>query len=137
MCVGHCDGHADAWSTIQPLQRVMNAASRVIMNLSVCDHVKPALKSYIGYHRAKNNVQTLLMRLIHIEQAAQYLTDCVSAAVSRYRLTSTDTANYVLPRTRTKFGEHGFSYCGPAAWISPAPDLHNVADTDPLKTADE
>jgi len=27
-------------STIQPLQRVMNAASRVIMNLSLCDHVK-------------------------------------------------------------------------------------------------
>jgi len=31
-------------STIQPLQRVMNAASRVIMNLSLRDHVKPALK---------------------------------------------------------------------------------------------
>ena len=31
-------------STIWPLQRVMNAAPRVIMNLSLHDHVKPALK---------------------------------------------------------------------------------------------
>jgi len=31
-------------TTIQPLQRVMNAAARVIMNLSLRDHVKPALK---------------------------------------------------------------------------------------------
>ena len=31
-------------STIQRLQRVMNAAARVIMNLSLRDHVKPALK---------------------------------------------------------------------------------------------
>ena len=31
-------------STIEPLQRVMNAAARVIMNLSLRDYVKPALK---------------------------------------------------------------------------------------------
>ena len=30
--------------TLQPLQRVMNAAARVIMNLSCRDHVKPSLK---------------------------------------------------------------------------------------------
>jgi len=32
------------WSPIQPLQRVMNAAARVIINLSIRYHVKPALK---------------------------------------------------------------------------------------------
>jgi len=31
-------------STIQPLQRAMNAAARVVMALSTCDHVKPAPK---------------------------------------------------------------------------------------------
>ena len=35
-------------STIQPLQRVMNAAARVIVNLSLRDHVKPALKQLHG-----------------------------------------------------------------------------------------
>jgi len=31
-------------STIQPLQRVINAAARVIVNFSLRDHMKPALK---------------------------------------------------------------------------------------------
>jgi len=35
-------------TTIQPLQRVMNAAARVIVNLSLRDHVKPALKQLHG-----------------------------------------------------------------------------------------
>jgi len=33
-------------------------------------------------------------------------------------LRSADTVDYVLPRTRTKFGERGFYYSGPAAWNS-------------------
>ena len=32
------------WSTVQPLQHVMNAAARVIMNWSLRNHVKPELK---------------------------------------------------------------------------------------------
>ena len=32
-----------------PVQRVMNAAACVIMNLSISDHVKPALKELIVY----------------------------------------------------------------------------------------
>ena len=28
-----------------------------------------------------------------------------------------------------RFGERGFSYCGPAAWITLPSDLHDIADT--------
>ena len=35
----------------------------------------------------------------------------------------------VLPRTRTRFGERGFSYCGPAAWNTYPPNLHDITDT--------
>ena len=51
-------------------------------------------------------------------QTSKYLPDCVStvsAASVRYRQTSTGSAAYVLPRTRTKFGERGFFCSGPAA----------------------
>ena len=53
------------------------------------------------------------MHLIHVGQAPQYLSDCVStvsAASSRNRLRSTCSAVYILPRTRNKFGERGFFY---------------------------
>ena len=48
---------------------------------------------------------------------------------SRYRLRSTDTTDYVLPRARIKFGERGFCYSGPAVWNGLLPDLHDVTDT--------
>jgi len=72
------------------------------------------------------------MHHIHTGQTPQYLSDCVSkvSAVSgRYRLRSTGSADYVLPRTRTRFGEQGFSYRGPAAWNTLPSDLHDITDT--------
>ena len=70
------------------------------------------------------------MHLIHIRQAPQYLTDCVStvfSAGSRYKLRSTDTVDYILPTTRTKFRERGFCYAGPATWNSLSSQLHCVS----------
>jgi len=51
----------------------------------------------------------------------------------RYRLSSTGSADYVLPRTRTKFRERGFSYCGPVAWNTFSSDLHNITDADTFR----
>ena len=101
-------------STIWPLQRVMNAATRVIMNLSLHDHVKPALKQlhWLPVEQRITYKLCLFMHHIHTGQAPQYLSDCVSvvsALSGRYRLRSTGLADYVLPRTRTRFGERGFS----------------------------
>jgi len=100
-------------STIQPLQRVMNAAARVIMNLSLRNHVKPALNQlhWLPFEQRIIYKLCLFMHYIHIWQAPKYLSDCVftvSAASGRYRLRSTGSPAYVLPRTRTKFGERGF-----------------------------
>ena len=75
----------------------------------------------------------LFMHHIHTGQASQYLSDCVSAVSAlsgRYRPRSTGSADYVLPRTRTRtrLGERGFSYCGPAAWNTLPSDLHYITD---------
>jgi len=98
-----------------PLQRVMNAQARVIMNLSLCDHVKPALTQlhWLPVEQRIIYKLCLFMHHIHAIRAPQYLSDCVStvsALGGRYRLRSTGSADYVLPKTRTKFGERGFSY---------------------------
>jgi len=72
------------------------------------------------------------MHHIHTGQAPQYLPDCVSAVSAlsgRYRPRSTGSADYVLPRTRTRFGERGFSYSGPAAWNTLPSDLYDITDT--------
>jgi len=124
-------------STIQPLQRVMNAAARVIMNLSLRDHVKPALKQlhWLPVEQRIIYKLCLFMHYIRIGQAPKYLSDCVStvsAPSGRYRLRSTGSAAYVLPRTRTKFGECGF-YSGPAASNTLPSDLHDITDTSTFR----
>ena len=39
----------------------------------------------------------------------------------------------ILPRTRTKSGERGFHYSGPAAWNTLPSDLRDITDTDAFK----
>ena len=121
-------------STIRPLQHVMNAAAQVIMNLSLRDHVQPAPKQlhWLPFEQRITYKLCLFMHHIHTGQAPQYLSyrvSTVSALRGRYRLRSTGSADYVLPRTRTRFGERGFSYCGPATWNTLPSDLHGITDT--------
>ena len=72
------------------------------------------------------------MHHIHMWLAPKYLSDCFhsfcSAASGRYRLRSTGSAAYVLPKTRTKFRECGFFYSSPAAWNTLPSDLHDTTD---------
>ena len=62
-----------------------------------------------------------------------YNVSTVSVAGGRYRLRSNGSAAYVLPRTRTRFGERGFFYSGPAAWNTLPSDLHDITDTSTFR----
>ena len=129
-------------STIQPLQRVMNAAARVIMNLSLRDHVKPALKQlhWLPVEQRIIYKLCLFMHYIHIGLAPKYLSGCVSTVSAKFCnqwQISTEvhwlSGLYVLPRTRTKFGERRFFYSGPAAWNTLPSDLHDITDTSTFR----
>ena len=118
----------------------MNAAAQVIMNLSLRDHVKPALKQ-LHVHRLPVEQRItyklcLIMHYIHIALAPKYLSDCVStvcAASGRYWLLSTGSMAYVLLRTRTRFGERGFFYSGSTAWNTLPFDFYDLTNTSTLK----
>ena len=108
------------------------------MNVSLRDHVKPALKHlhWLPVEQRITYKLCLFMHHIHTGQAPHYLSDCVSTVSSlsgRYQLRSTGSADYVLPGTRTRFGERGFSYCGPAAWNTLPSDLHHITDTSTFR----
>ena len=67
------------------------------------------------------------MHLVHTCRAPQYLSDYVQTVARSSRrpgLRFSDTAAYVKPKCRTKFGERGFCYAGPAAWNSLLHHLH-------------
>ena len=97
-----------------------------------CSIVKPALMQlhWLPVEQRITYKLCLFMHHIHTGQAPQSMSDCASAVFAlsgRNRLRSTGSADYVLPRTRTRFGERGFSYCSPAARDILPSDLH---DTD-------
>ena len=90
-------------------------------------------------HSSKSTYMVFIsfqMHYIHIALAPKYLSDCVStvsAASGRYRLRSTGSEAYILPRTRTRFGEGGFFYAGPVAWNTLLSDLHDITDTSTFR----
>jgi len=46
---------------------------------------------------------------------------------------SANTAGYVKPHLTTKFGEHAFSFAGPASWNSLPAELRSVSDSTVFK----
>jgi len=108
-------------SSIAPLQRVQNAAARLICGLRSRDHVTPALSQLHWLPVAYRITYKLciLMHLVHVGRSPSYLADLVTAIAkipSRARLRSAASHCYELPSTNLKFGERSFSYAGPAAW---------------------
>ena len=102
--------------TIAPLQRVQNAAARLVLNLKLSDHVTSALKQ-LHWLPVRWRIQyklCLLMFHIHIGQSPQYMTELVSACAanpSRPGMRSGNSARYIVPRC-SKFGERAFSFSG-------------------------
>jgi len=124
-------------TTTNPSQRVQNAAARLVLNLLLRDHVTPALKQ-LHWLPVANRIRfklCLLVHLIHTSQALQYLVNSVQSVTtsSQRQLRSSETTDYVKHTIRTKFGECGFSYYGPAAWNSLPSHLRTMTDTNVFK----
>ena len=85
--------------------------------------------------RAQNYIQAVSVHAPHPHGTATTMPVrlCVHSFWSRYRLRSTGSAAYVLPRTRTRFGERSFFYSGPAAWNTLPSDLHDITDTSTFR----
>ena len=59
--------------------------------------------------------------MAHNNKSPAYISDVtlpVSRDLSRSRLRSADTTDFIVPRTRTKFGERAFRVSGPTIWNS-------------------
>ena len=126
-------------SSIDPLQRVQNAAARLITGTGTREHITPALRS-LHWLPVKFRITfklCVLMHLVHIGRAPAYLSDIVTATAAdlpgRGRPRSSNTFRYELPIVKRKFGERGFSYAGPKAWNDLPPALQGLTDTCTFK----
>ena len=125
-------------STIATLQRVQNAAARMVLNLRPRESVSDGLRQ-LHWLPIESRIQfklCLLMHLIHTGRSPLYLSETVqlvSDHASRTGLRSASTARYILPRLQTVFGERAFSFSGPKAWNALPDRFHSIESTDSFK----
>ena len=118
-------------STLATLQRVQNAAARLVLDLKPREHVTPALRD-LHWLPIQFRIQYKLCTLMFCARnglCPTYLSDLLqptSTASGRPGLRSAFTSRYNKPRLRTAMGQRAFSYAGPNAWNALPPALQNL-----------
>ena len=117
-------------STLAPLQRVQNAAARLVLGLKQSDHITPALKELHWLpikQRILYKLSILVYKSLHHE-APVYLTELFNYisdnAVSHLCVLQT-TINWM---TRLQFGERSLSVAGARQWNSLPADIRTIND---------
>jgi len=118
---------------LEPLQRVQNAAARLVMNLKPSDHITPALFQ-LHWLPVKQRILYKLCLIVYKSvnnQAPSYLSELfhpISNIPSRSALRSATTHDLDIPRTRLYFGERAFSVAGAREWNNLPSNLRSVSD---------
>jgi len=110
-------------SIIATRQHVQNAAACMVLNLRRHDSIPDGLRQlhWLPFESRFLFKLCLTMHLIHTGRCLSYISDTVQLIAdhaSRTGLHSASTTRYILPRLRTVFGEHAFSFSGPRVWES-------------------
>ena len=125
-------------STFDPLQRVQNAAARLVAGTGTRDHITPVLQSLHWLPIKFRIIYKLcvLMHLVRVGRSPAYLSDMMTSVADlpgRERLRSSSSFRYELPRLKQKFGERSFLFSGPKAWNSLPSNLQELTNTDTFK----
>lgn len=125
-------------STLQPLQRVQNAAARLVSDTKPRDHISPVLAQlhWLPVNQRITYKLCLLMHLVHVKHCPDYLNNLVhltADSATRPGLRSASRLSYRKPALASKFSERAFSYAGPAAWNSLPDHIQSITNTASFK----
>ena len=120
-------------SSLAPLQRVQNAAARLVLDLKSSDHITAALME-LHWLPIKQRIAYKLCVLVHKSRhqlAPDYLTELfttIADVPSLSTLRSATDGKISVPRTRLQFGERAFAVAGARQWNSLPAQLRSVDD---------
>ena len=112
---------SNKWAS-HKLQMVMNTTARLIFNARLTDHVSPLLNDlhWLPFTKRIPYKIALMVYKAHTHRSPQYLQELLTATASqrgRVSLRSSDTINFIIPRTRrVHYGDRSFHACGPRTW---------------------
>ena len=113
------------------LQRIQNAAARLVTGTRKYEHITPVLRSLHWLpvrQRIVFKVATFVFKCLHGLAPSYLAGDCVlkSTMPNRQRLRSASSQELDVPRTTNKMlGPRAFGVCGPTIWNKLPVDLQN------------
>ena len=120
-------------ATLAPLQRVLHAAARIVMDLRPYDHVTPALRE-LHWLPIQHRISFKLCSLTHsglYGNSPEYLRNLlrpVADVPARASLRSASVRDLVVPATRLRMSERAFSVAGPKSWNLLPSNLKLITD---------
>ena len=121
------------------LQRIQNAAARLITGAKIADHVTPILKSlhWLPVHLRIRFKLLLITYKVLNGAGPTYLRDLlVSYEPGRELRSSKDTNRLQIPITRLKtYGDRSFSHAAPAHWNNLPSDIRSSKTLSAFKTS--
>ena len=119
------------------LERVMKVSARLIVKYPPRTPTHNMMKS-LHWLKVKDRIRykVLLMTWKCVnDQAPSYLNDLLVPYKPGRALRSTDKNDFVIPRTRTRYGERAFSYVAPALWNELPMGIRSLTSITRFKTA--
>ena len=125
-------------TTIAQLQRVQNAAVRLVSNLRSRDKARASLRElhWLPIRYRIIYKLCLMMHNAHVGRSLHYVTEMLAATAhlpNHNWLRSSASTRYELSTLRHKIEEHAFSYSGPASWNSLPSNITSIMDTPTIR----
>ena len=114
--------------TVAPLQRVQNAAARVVSRTRKRDHITPVLRS-LHWLPIRQRIDFKILATTHkIVQgsAPAYLSGLVRNLSSQRQTRATSGRKLHISRTRTSYGDRCFAVGAARLWNQLPPDFHSL-----------
>ena len=118
------------------LQRLQNAAARIITLSKKHTHITPILKSLHWLQVRDRIIFKILLLTFHCVQgtAPQYNIDLVHNYTPVRSLRSSNSGSLVIPKFATTWGTRAFAHAGPTLWNNLPSVIKNCSSSDSFKS---
>ena len=120
---------------LSKLQKLQNAAARIISLSRKRSHITPTLKSLHWLQVTDRIVFKILLLVFHTVNgsALQYNIDIIHKYTPPRTLRSSNSGSLTIPKTSKLWGDRSFSHAGPALWNTLPPIIRNCTSADKFK----
>ncbi len=121
---------------LMKLQRIQNAAARLVRNVGKFEHITPVLKD-LHWLKIEQRIEYKIILLTFKARhglASPYLKDLLTEYKPTRNLRSSDACLYKIPRTYTKtIGPRAFECSAPVLWNSIPQHIRRMDALEPFK----